>query len=258
MNDNNDNAEASEDIHIVAKPKLELVKPAAIVALAPTPAIIEQKSVQATIEKVFDQRMKGLGAPPAPPPGLPVNIQADWTILTNLQLYLNQVNTDASRLLDDASVLQSLAGSPTAEVQDINKAYATLYTSFGMTPGQQATAIQSAVNDLVTQANTITTQAATIAQMTANDAKSTADVIAYESTLKSQIAALQAQVTVLQHNASTPAAPPVQSTPAASISNTTTFLVGTVAVLGIIGAAWYLSKNRPSESPMPRRLPVTH
>src|ERR1700676_1393182 len=97
---NDDNTEAADDsTPFIAKPRLELVKPAAEVeaeTAASPPPIVEQKP-------------QGLGAAPkplaAPPPGLPTNILADWTILTNLQLYLNQVNADASGLLADASVL---------------------------------------------------------------------------------------------------------------------------------------------------------
>jgi hypothetical protein len=246
MSLNDDNTDAVDDSPFM-KPKLELVKP---------PAVAETVAAEA-VEPV-EQKLKGLGAPrtlgAAPlPPGLPTNIAADWTILTNLQAYLNLVNTDAAGLLADASVLQNFAKGPTAETADITKAYNTIYTAFGATPAQLATAVQSSINDLVTQANTITAQANTIAQMNADSTKFNADVLTYEATLKSQIASLQAQVASL--TSGTAMVPSTPAAPAPATSNTTMFLVGTAAVLGIAGTVWYLSKNRPSRSPMPKRLP---
>jgi hypothetical protein len=198
-----------------------------------------------------------LGAGYTPPVGLPANIQADLVNLVGTAGWLNSVNTDAANLLADATTLQSLTGSATAEVLDIQKAHATIFTSNGATPAQTATILSNIVTDLTTQAQTVVTQAATIssqgALITQAGAHATAlqgqiaNLQAQVATLQTQLAARTGMVTTTPGSGAAVPAPPV--TPANS--GMTTFLIGTAVVLGIGGTAWYLSKNRPGRSPMP-------
>jgi hypothetical protein len=184
---------------------------------------------------------KGLSAPVIPP-GLPTNIQADFLVLSNLATYLNLVNTDAGNLQKDAATFQTVVGN-SAEVQDVNKAYATLFTANGMTPAQQAVALQQPIADLVAQAGTIANLQTTIT----DQGKVITQAATNAASLQSQITTLQAQVTALKGStALVTALPPAANISNTVPSNTTPIFVALAAVAGAGCLAWYVSKKHPS------------